>query len=181
MKILCYKNQIDYEEIESEVKYFTNGYIEILVKDTENGQYAVYTSDNSLRRVDFEYSSTKDLYDLKIVEIPLDEETIDFRIISARNLNDLRITQRQIELLINATQYYLDSLDKMNGNTAQDKFRIKFEKEKTEEVKLLLESVINYNLKEACEMCERKRNRKENLFGLGEGAFEQSARLNLNR
>ena len=80
-------------------------------------------------------------------------------------------------MLINATQYYFDSLDKVNGSTAQDKFRIKFEKERIKEVKLLLESVINYNLQEACEICNRKKNKKENLFGLGEGAFEQSAKI----
>ena len=90
--------------------------------------------------------------------------------------NEIKEEKRKELLLKNKSQlerieWLITSLLKMSRlDSGMTTFKIK-------EVKLLLESVINYNLQEACEICNRKKNKKENLFGLGEGAFEQSAKI----
>lgn len=145
---------------------------------TENKEYALYSSKDNFIRVDVEYMPETDLYKLRIVEVPVDlGEDNQYRILGLKKFDDLKISQRQVEMLVAALHEYIKIIQVQEYKSVQKQISANLEIEGAEKLKEYLESTIEYSYYEACETCKIKSAKKKNdMLGLGAGAFEQLVR-----
>ena len=75
-----------------------------------------------------------------------------------------------------ALEVYKDSLSDIKTSSVLVRARANFELNKVDIIKQYFEEITDYNHQTACENCYKGRLKKDNMMGLGESGFEQSAK-----
>lgn len=182
MKILFEGSNLTNSEAEEIFDNFiTSDFTLIENVENENGEYAIFSNKKTLLKAETSCNPGTDLNRLRIIDIQqdnIDEDILKFRILSTKKLDDLTITHNQIVTIIEALEVYKDTLSNANTSSVVARARANFELNKMEVIKEYLEQLADYNHQTACINCYNNRIKKNDMMGLGEGGFEQSARTN---
>ena len=106
----------------------------------------------------------------------VDEELLKFKVLTTKQGEDLIVTHNQIITIIEALEVYKDSLSDIKTSSVLVRARANFELNKVDIIKQYFEEITDYNHQTACENCYKGRLKKDNMMGLGESGFEQSAK-----
>lgn len=149
------------------------------IEDT-NCEHAIFSNKKSLIKVETKYNVENNLNYLRIIDLQknnVDEELLKFKILTVKQGEDLIVTHNQIVTIIEALEVYKDSLSDIKTSSVVVRARANFEINKVNVIKDYFEQIADYNHQVACQNCYKGRFKKNDMMGLGEGGFEQSARI----
>jgi hypothetical protein len=180
MKILFEGNNLTNTEAEEIFDNFITPDFTLLENiETKDGDYAIFSNKKILLKAETNCNPDTELNYLRIVDIEqnnVDEELLKFKILSTKKNEELIITHNQIITIIEALEVYKDTLSNANTTSVVARARVNFELNKMEVIKQYLEQLTNYNHQTACINCYNNRLKKNDMMGLGESGFDQSAR-----
>lgn len=144
-----------------------------------NYEYAIFSNKKSLIKVETKYNVENNLNYIRIIDLQknnVDEELLKFKILTVKQGEDLIVTHNQIVTIIEALEVYKASLSDIKTSSVVVRARANFEINKVNVIKDYFEQIADYNHQVACQNCYKGRFKKNDM-GLGEGGFEQSARI----
>ncbi|WP_302640393.1 hypothetical protein [uncultured Clostridium sp.] len=144
-----------------------------------NCEYAIFSNKKSLLKAETKYNPETNLNYLRILDLQknnVDEELLKFKVLTTKQGEDLIVTHNQIITIIEALEVYKDSLSDIKTSSVLVRARANFELNKVDIIKQYFEEITDYNHQTACENCYKGRLKKDNMMGLGESGFEQSAK-----
>ena len=147
--------------------------------EDDNKEYAIFSNKISLLKAETSFNPETNLNNLRIIDLQqnnIDEEMLKFEILSNKQMEELKVTYNQIVTIIEALEVYKDHLLNAKTTSVVARARINFELNKMDIIKGYLEQITDYNHQTACINCYNNRKKKNDMMGLGESGFEQSAK-----
>lgn len=148
--------------------------------EDDNKEYAIFSNKLSLLKAETKFDPETNLNHLRIIDLQqnnIDEEILKFEILSTKQREELKVTYSQVVTIIEAFEVYNEHLLNAKTNSVVAKARINFELNKSNTIKQYLEQLVDYNHQTACLNCYNNRIKRNNMMGLGESGFEQSAKI----
>ena len=163
MKVLFEKENLSEEKSQEIFNLFiTDDYSLLENGSSKNIDYAIFSNKETLLKIETKFSKETDLNYLRIIDLEknnIEEEILEFEVLSSKKIQNLKLSYNQVITIIG-------------------RLRTEMEMEKTDIIFNYLQDIMNYNYHEACINCLNKYliPKKNNVMGLGDSGFEQSAR-----
>lgn len=182
MKVLFEKENLSEEKSQEIFNLFiTDDYSLLENGSSKNIDYAIFSNKETLLKIETKFSKETDLNYLRIIDLEknnIEEEILEFEVLSSKKIQNLKLSYNQVITIIEALNKYKEFISTIKKDTDIGRLRTEMEMEKTDIIFNYLQDIMNYNYHEACINCLNKYliPKKNNVMGLGDSGFEQSAR-----